>query len=66
MDTPAQVSCEVCGDLVEVVQNEHTDPLGKLIQWPKASVKPDGIYFAINCSKCGERYQLITKRPAPD
>jgi hypothetical protein len=64
MESPAQVSCEVCRESAEVIQNEHIDPRGKLIRWPKASVKPDGIYFAINCPKCGERSQLMSKRPA--
>lgn len=64
MDSLAQVSCEVCGETSDVFQNEHVDPAGKRLQWPKASVKADGIYFAINCPKCGERYQLITKRPS--
>jgi C4-type Zn-finger protein len=63
LDAPAQVSCEECGKSADVIQNEHIDPLGKLIRWPKALVKPDGIYFAINCPACGERLQLISKRP---
>ena len=58
-----QVPCEVCGELANVAQNENIDPLGKPIRWPKAAVKPDGIYFTINCPKCGERSQLISKRP---
>ena len=63
MESSAQISCEVCGEPADVVENEHVDALGKLIRWPKAATKPDGIYFAINCPKCGERYQRVSKRP---
>ncbi len=66
MDYPAQVSCDVCGALAEIIQNEHIDSLGKAIRWPKATTKPDGIYVAINCPKCGERYQLLSKRPGAE
>jgi ribosomal protein S27E len=64
MDSSAQVSCEVCGEVADVVQNDHVDPSGQHIQWPKASVKPDGIYFAIQCPKCGERSQRMASRPS--
>jgi ribosomal protein S27E len=58
-----QVTCEVCGELANVAQNENIGPLGQRIRWPKVAVKSDGNYFTINCPKCGERSQLVTKRP---
>jgi ribosomal protein S27E len=64
MNSPTQVSCDICGQLADVSQNEHIDPSGNLIRWPKAATKPDGIYFAVECPKCGERYQLVSKRPS--
>ena len=65
MDSSAQIPCEVCGQLCAVAQNVHIDPSGKRLEWPKASVKPDGIYFTIDCPTCGERQQRIAKRPDP-
>jgi predicted nucleic acid-binding Zn ribbon protein len=59
MDSAAQLLCDECGELADVIQNEQIDPLGKVIRWPKAA----GIYLAINCPKCGERYQRVAKRP---
>jgi ribosomal protein S27E len=58
-----QVLCEVCGELAQVAQNENIDPGGRRIQWPKVAVRSDGNYFTIVCPKCGERSQLVTKRP---
>ena len=39
--------------------SQYVDAVGMPIQWPKATVKDDGIYFAINCPNCGEREQLM-------
>lgn len=63
MDSPAQIPCEVCGQLCAVEQNKLIDPFGKKLEWPKAAVKSDGIYFAIHSPNCGERSQLVAKRP---
>jgi hypothetical protein len=63
MESAAQIPCEVCGHLAAVLQNEHIDPLGKRLVWPKAAVKSDGIYFTIKCPTCGERSQRIAQRP---
>jgi len=49
--------------LIPESQNEHIERSGQRVQWPKVSVKPNGIYFAITCPKCGERSQLVSKRP---
>jgi hypothetical protein len=35
--------------------------MGKRIEWQKATVKPDGIYFAILCPNCGEREQCVAR-----
>lgn len=43
MDSAAEVSCDVCDELADVVQNEHIDSEGKRLQWPMVSVKPDSI-----------------------
>ncbi len=64
MDSPAHIPCEICQQSSPVAQNSHTDPRGKTIEWPKAAVKPDGIYFTINCPTCGERQQRVADRPA--
>ena len=39
----------------------HVDAAGKKLEWPKATVKPDGIYFAISCPQCGEREQCLAR-----
>jgi hypothetical protein len=39
----------------------HTDTDGKRIEWPKAVVKPDGMYFTIACPACGEREQCMVR-----
>lgn len=61
MGVPTQVTCEICGEKAEILQNAHVDPSGKRIEWPKAVVKPDGLYFAVNCPGCGEREQCMAK-----
>ena len=62
MNQPLNVTCEVCGSLADMVMFAHVDPQGKRIEWPKAAVKPGGIYFAIACPKCGEREQCLAAR----
>lgn len=61
MDQAIQVACEVCGQQSEIVKNRHVDATGKRVEWPKATVKPDGIYFAIACPNCGEREQCMAR-----
>lgn len=61
MDEPLQVVCEVCGDKSDVVKNVHVDAAGKRLEWPRASAKPDGIYFTISCPNCGEREQCLAR-----
>ena len=61
MDDPIQVVCEVCGHNAELVKHVHVDATGKRLEWPKATVKPDGIYFAISCPNCGEREQCLAR-----
>jgi hypothetical protein len=39
----------------------HADVTGKRIEWPKAAVKSDGIYFTIHCPLCGTREQCVAK-----
>jgi ribosomal protein S27E len=63
MTSSTHIPCEVCGQASPIAQNTHVDPLGKTIQWPKAAVKPEGVYFTIDCPKCGERQQLVQARP---
>jgi hypothetical protein len=46
--------------------NSYVDPLGKRIEWPKATVKPDGIYFTIRCPNCGEREQCVARQGDAD
>jgi hypothetical protein len=41
--------------------NSHTPADGKRIEWPKAAVKSDGIYFTIACPSCGEREQCVSR-----
>lgn len=56
-----KVTCELCGEKADIVQNMHVDPSGKRLEWPKVAVKSDGIYFAIKCPECGEREQCVAK-----
>jgi ribosomal protein S27E len=65
MGGSAQLKCEVCGQLAEIVNNVHVDAAGKRVEWPKVTVQPDGIYFTINCPACGERQQRAATRPEP-
>jgi hypothetical protein len=48
------------------MQNTHVDPSGKRIEWPKAAVRSDGLYFAVNCPECGEREQRMAKHGDTD
>jgi hypothetical protein len=66
MDPPAQIPCEVGGALCAVEHNVHIDARGRRLEWPKAAVKSDGIYFTIICPNCGERSQRIAPRPKYD
>ena len=61
MDEPLQVTCEICNQKASIVQNVHIDATGKRLEWPKATVKSDGIYFAIDCPECGEREQCMSR-----
>jgi Fe2+ or Zn2+ uptake regulation protein len=63
MGAPAQLTCEKCGQLADIAQNVHVDAAGKRVEWPKVTVKPDGVYFTLVCPACGERQQLTAKRP---
>jgi hypothetical protein len=66
MGQSIQLKCEVCGELSECVTNLHVDQSGKRIEWPKANVKADGIYFAIHCPNCGEREQRLSEQADTD
>jgi NAD-dependent SIR2 family protein deacetylase len=57
MGQPVEVACEICGQKSDCVMNSYVDAVGQKIEWQKAVVKPDGIYFAIRCPTCGEREQ---------
>ena len=61
MDGPIEVPCEVCGEQAKMLKYLHVDAAGKKLEWPKATVKPDGIYFAISCPQCGEREQCLAR-----
>jgi myo-inositol catabolism protein IolC len=61
MDQPIHLPCELCGSQAMVAMHSHTDATGKAIEWPKATVKEDGIYFSIDCPQCGNRDQLMAK-----
>ena len=61
MDEPLQVTCEICDEKADVVHNVHVDASGTRLEWPKASVKSDGIYFTLNCPTCGEREQCLSR-----
>jgi DNA-directed RNA polymerase subunit RPC12/RpoP len=61
MPDPISLKCDECGATAEIAMNSHEDAAGKRIEWPKASMKSDGLYFAINCPNCGEREQFLTK-----
>ena len=66
MSGSTRVTCEICGGKAEIMQNTHVDPSGKRIEWPKAAVRSDGLYFAVNCPECGEREQRMAKHGDTD
>ncbi len=53
------ISCKICDSEATAVMSQYVDAVGMPIEWPKATVKDDGIYFVINCPNCGEREQLM-------
>jgi Fe-S-cluster-containing hydrogenase component 2 len=53
------VACDACGSNAAVVMTAHETENGNRIEWPKAVTKSDGIYFAIDCPKCGQREQRM-------
>jgi transcription elongation factor Elf1 len=61
MPQPIYVSCEKCGSEAAVVSDAHIDAEGKRIEWPKATVNADGMYFTIACKTCGQREQCIVR-----
>jgi endogenous inhibitor of DNA gyrase (YacG/DUF329 family) len=61
MDQPIEVACEVCGQPSPLVKNSYVDATGRRVEWPKATVKSDGIYFTIHCPNCGERDQRMVR-----
>jgi ribosomal protein S27E len=66
MGQPIEVACEICGQQSKVSMNSHVDAFGNQIEWPKANVKPKGIYFTIHCIKCGEREQCMARASVTD
>jgi endogenous inhibitor of DNA gyrase (YacG/DUF329 family) len=62
MSQPLTVVCNDCGSTVTVEMMSYTDAAGQRIEWPKAIVKSDGIYFSVNCPQCGQRDQLMADR----
>ena len=61
MGQPIQLTCELCGSQATLDVNSHTDASGKRIEWPKAVLKPGGIFFVVNCPQCGSREQLMAE-----
>jgi hypothetical protein len=61
MGQPITVACELCGSEAMIEMTAYTDATGKRIEWPKAAVKSDGIFFSITCPKCGIRDQLMAQ-----
>jgi hypothetical protein len=61
MGQPIRVACELCGSEATVEMHSHVDAAGKRLEWPKATTKPGGIYFSINCPQCGVRDQLMAE-----
>jgi hypothetical protein len=61
MGQPIAVSCELCGSQATVEVCSYTDSTGKRIEWPKATVRSNGIYFAVSCPQCGVRDQLMAQ-----
>lgn len=66
MGGPTLVTCDICGEQAELLQNSHVDPAGKRIEWPRAAVRSGGLYFAVNCPECGEREQCMAKASDTD
>jgi ribosomal protein S27E len=66
MSAPIQVTCDVCGEKAAILKNVHVDAAGKRVEWPKAAVRPEGLYFALNCPECGEREQLVARQSDAD
>ena len=66
MADPISVRCEVCGKTAEIAANSHVDAEGKRLEWPKAVVKHDGLYFTIRCPHCGEREQCMVRKADTD
>jgi uncharacterized Zn finger protein len=62
MGQSIQLQCDACGQMSECATNFHVDQLGKRIEWPKATVNADGIYFTIRCPNCGEREQRLSQQ----
>ena len=66
MSAPIQVTCDVCGEKANILKNVHVDATGKRVEWPRAAVRPDGLYFALICPECGEREQRMAKQGDAD
>jgi hypothetical protein len=66
MNPPLTIVCEECGSEAPVTMAGHADETGKRIEWPKATVKPDGIYFDIDCRLCGAREQRVANSSNAD
>jgi len=62
MAEPIRLKCDACGSMATIIPATlHIDAKGRRIETPRASVKADGIYFAINCPQCGEREQCLAR-----
>jgi transcription elongation factor Elf1 len=61
MAQPIQINCDRCGSSAEVMMNGHVNADGQKIEWPKATVKADGIYFTIHCPQCGQQEQCMAR-----
>jgi ribosomal protein S27E len=66
MSTAIRVTCEVCGEKADIQKNVHVDATGKRVEWPKAAVRPDGLYFALSCPECGDREQRMAQQADAD
>jgi hypothetical protein len=66
MNKPVSVACEVCGSPANMVMLAHMGAEGNRVEWPKAAVKADGIYFTIACPNCGEREQCVARHGDTD
>jgi hypothetical protein len=61
MSKPILVPCDQCGAQATMQVNVHTGADGNRVEWPKAAVRPDGVYFALSCPQCGDRDQLMAE-----